>query len=114
MTKGSKPCLRGSGFSRRSTSAGESSTFLAKGNSFSPHMETEPKAEGSVHIPYSDQNPGRKIVSGKVRMALRLSSRKSALVGEVIQNRVPRPIRQPGTIDDECRRERTNRLSAND
>ncbi len=68
--------MRGSGVSRRSTPEGESSTFWAKGNSFSPQTDWEPNAEGSVHIPYSDQKPGRKIASGKVRMALRLSLRK--------------------------------------
>ena len=35
---------------------------MAKGKSFSPQIETEPKAEGSVHMPYSDQKPGRKMV----------------------------------------------------
>ena len=49
---------------------------MAKGKSFSPQIETEPKAEGSVHIPNSDQKPGRKMVSGKASMAFRLSSRK--------------------------------------
>ena len=31
----------------------------------------EPKAEGSVHIPYSDQNPGMNQTSGNVFIALR-------------------------------------------
>ena len=67
--------MRGFGFSRPSTSAGERSTFLAKGNSFCSQIETAPKADGSVHMPYSDQKPGSKIAFGKVRIAFRLSSR---------------------------------------
>jgi hypothetical protein len=38
--------------------------FSAKGNSSGGKMQRVPKAEGSVHIPNSDQNPGRNIQSG--------------------------------------------------
>jgi len=79
MTNGGNPCLRGSGGSRRSTSAGDRSTALANGNSFSPHSGSDPNAEGSVHIPYSDQNPGSSNDRGNVRMACRLASMKTPL-----------------------------------
>ena len=69
--------MRGLGFSSWSTSAGERSTFLAKGNSFGSQTDTEPKADGSVHMPYSDQKPGRKMALGNARIAFRLSSRNS-------------------------------------
>ena len=70
---GSRPCLRGSGCSRRSMSAIDRSTGIANGNSSSPQTGSEPKAEGSVHIPYSDQNPGSISVPGNAWMAARLA-----------------------------------------
>jgi hypothetical protein len=49
-------------------------SFRANGGSSSCQQHLEPKAEGSVHIPNSDQNPGRNKTSGNRRTALRFAS----------------------------------------
>ena len=73
-TKGAKPSVCGFGLVK--LSIWEISVIIspAKGISFSCHVHFAPNAEGSVHIPNSDQNPGRKITSGNSRTALRLAS----------------------------------------
>jgi len=78
--KGQQAVLAWIGFLQQFDLGGERSTFLAKGNSSSPHMETEPKAGRLVHISVFDQKPGSIIVSGNARMALRLSSRQDAVI----------------------------------
>jgi outer membrane receptor for ferrienterochelin and colicin len=47
---------------------------LACGNSFRGNEQTDPKEAGSLHIPYSDQNPGRNIARGNRSMAFRFAS----------------------------------------
>ena len=49
----------------------------------------------------------------KAANGLEIVVEKGAIVGEVIQDCMPRPIRKPGTIDNEGRRERPNHLSPN-
>ena len=65
MMMGRKPSVLTSGTRRRSISSAVSIMLEENGNSFSGNEETQPKALGSVHIPYSIQNPGRKVMSGK-------------------------------------------------
>jgi hypothetical protein len=47
---------------------------LANGKLFVCQEHLEPNADGSVHIPNSDQKPGKNIACGKVLMAFRLAS----------------------------------------
>lgn len=51
---------------------------LAKGNSFSCHEHWAPNAEGSVHMPNSDQKPGRNITLGQRPTAARLACSQRA------------------------------------
>ena len=76
--KGSRPSVAGSGSARSSICATSRIVFSANGNSFLWNTHLAPKADGSVHMPNSDQNPGRNMTSGKVSMALRLASNHSA------------------------------------
>ena len=56
-------------------------TFSAKGNLSSKKRHLAPKADGSVHIPNSDQKPGRKMHSGNSWIALRFARiQRSSLV----------------------------------
>ncbi len=48
--------------------------FSANGSSSSCQTYSLPKAEGSVHMPYSAQNPGRNRTSGNSPCAFRLAS----------------------------------------
>ena len=69
MTNGSMPSQAGSGFTISSMSLVLFIIGKAYGNSSDFQEHLAPKAEGSVHIPYSDQNPGKNIASGKVSIA---------------------------------------------
>ena len=79
--KGNSPSVLTFGFVIAVTSSIELIILSAWGRLFSDHTSFAPKAEGSVHIPYSDQKPGRKMVSEKVSIALKLAfSHISSLV----------------------------------
>jgi hypothetical protein len=82
----------------------------AKGNSFWPQIETRGFRSHPVFGPEAGQeNRFREGANG-----LEIIFQKYTFVGEVIQDRVARSIREPGTIDDESCRERPDRFSAND
>ena len=75
---GSRPSVAGFGSARSSICATSRMILSANGNSFWWKTHLAPKADGSVHMPNSDQNPGRKVTSGNVSMALRLASNHSS------------------------------------
>src|ERR1019366_4786811 len=75
--KGSNPSVAGFGSFTSLICASLVMIFSANGNSLAGKMQRAPKADGSVHMPNSDQKPGRNITSGKVSIALRLASNHS-------------------------------------
>jgi len=73
-TKGSSPSVRQLGRFSLPMAAWSSMTFSGKGNSCAGQTHRQPNAEGSVHIPYSAQNPGKNMHWGNRRQALRFAS----------------------------------------
>ncbi len=67
--KGRSPSVAGSGTCRSAICATSVMILSANGNSLAGNWHREPKAEGSVHMPNSDQKPGRNQMSGNVASA---------------------------------------------
>src|SRR5665647_1071563 len=74
MTNGSRPSVLTLGFASEEIASTVHCNFTGWGKSSSVQTSLAPKAEGSVHMPYSVQKPGRNMASGKVLCAVRLAS----------------------------------------
>ena len=73
IMKGSNPSVLTFGCGSEAASETSEMILSAWGRLFSRNTILEPKADGSVHIPYSDQKPGMNHTSGNVFATLRLA-----------------------------------------
>ena len=71
---GNSPSVRGFGRAVSPNGCSQFSVLSANGRSFSRHTHFAPNADGSVHIPNSDQNPGKTARFGNRFVARRFAS----------------------------------------
>ncbi len=95
IMKGSKPSFRGFGGVSRSTSAAERKMCLANGNSFSSQVQIAQKLRFGTHAIFRPE-PWQKHRMRKGVDGLYIGPEPHIFAHEVIQNRMPRPIGQPG------------------
>ena len=78
IIKGNRPSVLTFGWGRESASSIPEITFSAWGRLLSRKTILEPNADGSVHIPYSDQKPGMNQTSGNKLTAFRFDFSQSS------------------------------------